>query len=388
MSREVYLDNNATTQPLPEVIEAIGACMRCGWANPSSAHRAGRRAAQLLERARDEVRDLAGVSEHKLIFTTGASESNTMVFQSILFTGRHRRVITTSAEHSSMLANAEVLASHGFEVVYLQVDTNGHVDQEALKRELRRGADLVAVHWVNNETGVIQPIAEIGAQCVDSGIPLLVDGAQAFGKLAFKLSEMPITYLSFSGHKFHGPPGVGGLIAANTRALRPLLRGGDQEGGLRGGTYNLPAIIGLGEAARLRRGRLDLAIGHMFHLRNVFEGFVTSRLSAAVNGHISARVANTSNLCFKGLDGQALLARLDSAGIFVSQGSACTSRRPEPSHVLTAMGLSEEDAYASIRFSFSELNHEDEVRFAVAQLDRHCEVLRSVNSEAGSIQGR
>lgn len=385
MKREVYLDNNATTRPLPEVVDAVVRCMTDGWANPSSAHSAGRQAAGQMERARDSVRDLLEASRYELVFTSGGTESNSTVFRSMSGSAERPRVITTAAEHSSIMANAESMLNAGADVVFLPISSTGIVDLAQLRHEVSRGADLVAVHWVNSETGVIQPISQIAELCAEHGAPLLVDGAQAVGKVSIDLNELPISFFTFSGHKIHGPHGVGGLLMSEPQSLCPLLLGGDQERGLRAGTHNLPAVVGLGEAARLRGERFVAVSNHVCSLRDRLETSLVSTGYAAVNGDEAQRVENTTNLCFQGIDGQALLARLDAAGVYASQGSACTSHRPEPSHVLTAMGLSEDAAHASIRFSFSELSDDEDVELALAETKRHCDFLRSLAAGAAAV---
>ncbi len=385
MKREVYLDNNATTRPLPEVVDAVVRCMGDGWANPSSAHSAGRRAAELLERARDSVRDLINSSRHELVFTSGGTESNSTVMRSTLDASKRVRVITTTAEHSSIMANAESMLEAGSDVVFLPIDSDGIVDLNQLRHELSKGADLVAVHWVNSETGVIQPIPQVAELCAAHAAPLLVDGAQAIGKIPVDLDQLQISFFSFSGHKFHGPHGAGGLFVSDPRSLRPIVLGGDQEHGLRAGTHNLPAVVGLGEAARLRKKRFGTVSDHVRCLRDRFESDLVGSGYATINGDTARRVGNTTNLCFKSIDGQALLARLDAACVYGSQGSACTSHRPEPSHVLTAMGLNEDAAHASIRFSFSELSDEQGVEVALAEVKRHCDFLRSLAAGAAAV---
>lgn len=385
MNREVYLDNNATTAPLPEVIEAVRRCMREDWGNPSSSHARGRRAMESVEIARDAVRRLVGAGRFELLFTSGGTESTTAVFQTTVRRSARARIVTTTAEHSSIIANVDALEESGAEVERVPVDSTGQIYLKQFGAAVEKGADLVALHWVNGETGVVQPIPAIAELCAEHKAPLLVDGAQAIGKIPIDLDRLTVDYFSFSGHKFHGPQGIGGLLVREGAPLRPFVVGGDQEGGLRAGTQNLPGIVGLGEAARLRRERFDTSTEHVTRLRDTFEARLITSGYVHINGAGATRVGNTSNLRFDGLDGQALLARLDAAGVYAAQGSACTSHRPEPSQVLTAMGLCEDAAHASLRFSFSELNDDEDVELALAETIRHCEFLRSLFSGTASV---
>lgn len=366
MLTEVYLDNNATSPPLPEVVEATAAAMRDGTGNPSSPHRAGRRAGTQLAAARESMATLLGTEPGSVVFTSGGTESNNMVLRSaFLQSGGRARLVTLPVEHHSVLTTCEHLARAGAEVVIVPVDSGGLIVLEELRRELRRGATVVSIQYVNNETGVVQPVGEIGALCREFGVPFHSDAAQAVGKLRFAVEDIEVDYLTVTAHKFHGPQGVGALYVREPRKLKPLLGGGDQENGLRPGTQNLPGIVGMGCAAKMRSGRLDSVLDHMQRLRDSFEEAVLRAVpDCSVNGKRGRRVCNTSNLRFRGIDGQALVAQLDQRGVCCSQSSACTSMRPEPSHVLTAMGLTEEEAYESVRFSTSELNSLEEVELA------------------------
>lgn len=378
MPKEVYLDNNATSPPLPEVVEAMAAAMRDGTGNPSSPHGAGRRAGTQLAVARESVATLLGTDPSSVVFTSGGTESNNTVLRSaFLQSGGRARLVTLPVEHHSVLATCEHLARAGAEVVIVPVDSGGLVVLEELRRELRRSATVVSIQYVNNETGVVQPVGEIGALCREFGVPFHSDAAQAVGKMRFAVEDIEVDYLTVTAHKFHGPQGVGALYVREPRKLEPLLGGGDQENGLRPGTQNLPGIVGMGCAAKMRSERLDSVIGHMERLRDSFEEAVLRAVpDCSVNGNRGRRVCNTSNLRFRGIDGQALVAQLDPRGVCCSQSSACTSMRPEPSHVLTAMGLTEEEAYESVRFSTSELNSLEEVELAADAVAEACSYFR------------
>lgn len=382
MKPEIYLDNNATTSVLPDVREAMVAAMSKGIANPSSAHTAGERARVILEDSRQAVANLLSINSEQLIFTSGGTEANNTVLFSAL--NRHQpsiRIITTTIEHSSVLSACNYLADYGAEIVRLEVGNDGKIKLEQLTEALRLPATLVSIQWVNNETGVIQPIEQIVSVCQKYGVPLHVDAAQAVGKIPLNLQELPIDFLTFSGHKFHGPSGIGGIYSRDSRKfLTLMIHGGGQERGLRAGTENLIGIAGLGKAATLRLHNLQIFITEMSKLRDEFEATVLRRIPlTTINGDRYQRVCNTTNICFSGVNGEALIAQLDAQNIYCSQSSACTSNRPEPSYVLRAMGLDERQAYDSVRFSFSQMNNRSEIDRVVDVLADCCRRLRAVN---------
>ena len=360
---EIYLDNNATTQALSEVRAAVLSAMGGEFGNPSSSHAAGDRAREQLRNARSSLASLLGCEPTSIIFTSGATEANNTVIRS--FSGPGRRIVSTAVEHSSILAALERTEREGTEVVLLPVGRSGIVDPDDLREAIAGETALVSIQWVNSETGVVQPVEEIGRICSEGGVPFHADAAQAVGKLPVRLRELPVDFASIAGHKFHAPPGTGAMYLRGSAEVRSLLDGGDQESGLRAGTENVPGIAGMGCAAGIRAGSLPETITRLGRLRDLFESEIMDRCAGvAVNGGGAARVCNTTNLLFDGVDGQALVARLDQRGIRCSQSSACTNHRPEPSHVLRAMGLSEEEAYASVRFSMSVLNSEEVVAAA------------------------
>ncbi len=331
--------------------------------NPSSSHAAGDRARGQLRNARSSLASLLGCQPDSIIFTSGATEANNTVIRS--FSGPGKRIVSTAVEHSSVLAALERTEGEGTEVVLLPVGRSGIVDSEDLREAVAGEAALVSIQWVNSETGVAQPVEELGRICSEAGMPFHTDAAQAVGKLPVNLRELPIDFASIAGHKFHAPPGTGALYLRGSVEVRGLLDGGDQESGLRAGTENVPGIAGMGCAAGIRAGSLPETITKLGRLRDLFESEIVDRCAGvSVNGGRATRVCNTTNLLFDGVDGQAMVARLDQRGIRCSQSSACTNHRPEPSHVLRAMALTEEEAYASVRFSMSVLNSEEEVAAA------------------------
>jgi len=382
ITKEVYLDNNATTPPLPQVREAMLAVLGAHFGNPSSTHAAGERARDAIHRARNATAALIGADPAKLIFTSGGTEANNLVFATMLRRAPARpRVITTQVEHSSILQYCEHLCEHGVDVVTLPVNRAGHLTLTDVEAALTPATALVSVQWVNNETGVIQPIERIGAMCRAHGVLFHTDAAQAVGKLPIAVATLPVDFLSLTAHKFHGPQGIGALYVHDRRTLAPMLYGGSQEAALRPGTENVPGIVGLGQAAAQRLTQLEPIQQELCALRDRFEHLVCTMIpGVTVNGDRHQRVCNTTNLLFRGIDGQALLAQLDLVGIRCSQSSACTNQRPEPSYVLRAMGLSEDEAYASVRFSMSECNTLAEVEWAATQLRDICTKLRTFRS--------
>ena len=381
MRREIYLDNNATTRPLPEVREAMMRVLGADFGNPSSAHSAGDRVREAMVVAREAVADLIGAAPEQIVFTGSGTEANNTVFHSVVQRahqmGKRVRIVTTTVEHSSIVKMCDYLGATGADVVSVPVDRCGQLNWEGLDKAISPNADLVSVQWVNNETGAILPIERVARLCRSRGVLFHADAAQAVGKLPISVAKLPIDFLTLTAHKFHGPQGVGALYVKASKELFPLLWGGSQEGGLRPGTENVPGIIGMGTAAQMRLDRLEDVRELTTSLRDHFERAVIDRVpDVAINGATDTRVGNTTNLLFRGVDGQALVARLDRAGIRCSQSSACTNQHPEPSYVLRAMGLSEAEAYSSIRFSFSAFNAMEEIDEAVAHIARLCEQLR------------
>ena len=368
MSREIFLDNNATTRPIPEVVAAVTSAMTIDFGNASSSHRSGDRARHLLRESRESVAELIGANPDCIHFTSGATESNNWVLQRLCHSPGHS-IVTTTAEHSSIKNLCDALEGRGIRVTSVPVEEGGRVRMEHLADAIHPETSLVTVHWVNNETGTIQPVHEIAALCRERGVPFHTDASQAVGKMEVDVEQLGCDFLSFSGHKFHGPQGVGGLYVRSGFKLAPLLMGGAQEHGRRAGTENLPGIAGVGAAAKHRLSRLQSSIQTLSELRNSFESAVLSRIPCVfINGDTDDRICNTTNLRFEGVNGEALVARLDQRGLQCSQNSACTSQRPEPSYVLRAMGLSETQAYSSLRFGVSIFNSNDEIEAAVSIL--------------------
>lgn len=366
---EIYLDNNATTRLLPAVRDVIAWAMAANLGNPSSPHVAGDKARRAIEQSREQVAAIIHAQPSQVVFTSGATEANNAVIQGIAANaspGDRPHIVACVTEHSSILGPLEVAAQRGVKVTLLPVDESGGVSPEAIAEIVATHPQLVTIQMANSETGRIHPVKEIAALCRSKGVACHTDASQSVGKMAVDVTDLDVDFLTFTGHKIHGPSGSGVLFARSPSRLPVFMHGGQQENGFRGGTQNLLGIIGFGAAAAERSTRLSEVIGSMGVHRDRLENDVRlACVDAVVNAGVAPRLPNTSNICFRGIDGQALVARLGQRGLYCSQTTACTSRRPEPSYVLRAMGLSEADAYSSVRFSFSELNSDDDVDAAV-----------------------
>ena len=360
----IYLDNNATTRLVPEVVAAVSHALRDAWGNPSSQHGPGQVAARSIADARDALSRLVAAPASAISFTSGATEANEGVLRHFLSTGH--ALISSEAEHPSLTGSFRFLAPE--RIRFVPIDRTGRWNLDALDQLLAISPALVAVAWANGETGVLQDIEAIRDCAARHGAPVLVDASQAIGRIPIDFGSLDVAYLTLSGHKFHAPKGVGALIQSDAEPI-VLQVGGEQEAGRRGGTENVPGIAGLGAACDLRCRSLSASIAHLRSLRDRFEQGVTEQIPDAwINGEDAPRVPNTANVTFQGVDGMALVARLENRGIICSQVSACSSASPEPSPTLTAMGLTRSEAFASIRFAFAVDNHEREVEIAVPAL--------------------
>jgi cysteine desulfurase len=369
----IYLDNNATTRVAPEVFDAMRLHLTDEWGNPSSAHAPGRAARAAIEAARQEVKELIGADHpDEIVFTSGGSESNNWAIGGFLEQNPAKRhIITTTVEHEAVRNLCAHLSGIGCEVTWLQVDRNGELDLDDLRKALRRETGIVSVMMANNETGVLFPISEIGRIVREhSDAVFHVDGVQAVGKVPIDLKTLGVDFFSISGHKFHAPKGVGALYIRRGMKLPPFVIGGGQEQGRRSGTEAVPNIVGLGRACKLA-GDFD-GHGQIRGLRDRLEDQVLGRFSRAqLNGTRSRemRLPNTSNISFAGYDGSDITKQLDSAGICVSTGSACHSGSSEASAVLRAMRIPSEIAVASIRFSVGRYNTAAEIETVLAALE-------------------
>ncbi|MCC6681623.1 MAG: cysteine desulfurase [Phycisphaeraceae bacterium] len=379
----IYLDNNATTQPEPAVTDAMLEAQRDLWANPSSVHRFGQQVRRRVELARQTLAALLGAAPRQLVFTSGGTESNNLALHGVLdgVSGGGGVLITTPIEHAAIREPAEILRRRGVELVLLSVDGDGCIDLDHLDQMLAAHAGpqrttLLSVQWANNETGVLQPMADIAARVAAhrdskrSRLYLHSDATQAVGKIPVDLSQLAeVDLLSLSAHKFHGPKGVGALYIRRGVRLHAQQQGGPQEMQRRGGTENVPGIIGLGVAAELARQFLaePTRIERLAAMRDRFEQAIIAQLPGTmVNSGTSRRLWNTSNLAFVGLEAEAVLIGLSERGLCASAGAACSSGSLEPSPVLLAMGIPEPAAHGSVRFSLSRHTTDDELEQSTA----------------------
>jgi cysteine desulfurase len=374
----IYLDNNATTPVDPRVLEVMLPFLGDSFGNPSSAHGPGRVARQAVARARGQVAVLLGAEADGLVFTSGGTESiNTAVRGALAAQPGKRHIITFAIEHSATKNLCEQLAREGCEITMLPVDHAGRPDLAQYAEALRADTAIVTVVWANNETGVLFPVEEMARLADERRIVFHADAVQAAGKVDLDLARVPVHLLSLSAHKFHGPKGVGALYIRPGLGLPALLRGGGQENGRRGGTENVPGVVGLGAAAELAHAALAAEMPRIAALRDDFEDAVRARFPAArFHGDPAHRLPNTTNFALPGFEAEGLLIGLDRLGVACSVGSACSSGTPDASHVLRAMGVSDDEARSSLRFSFSRMNTADEAGAAVEALAEAARRLR------------
>lgn len=377
-----YFDHNATTSIAPEVLEAMMPFLTDRWGNASSSYRFGHAVAEHLERARSQVAALLNAAPEEIVFTGCGTESNNTALHSAISTQPQRRHLVVSAvEHPATLKYARHLERQGYEVSVVPVDGEGRLDLDCLGRSLRADTALVSVMWANNETGVLFPIETIAPLCRERGVLLHTDAVQAAGKVPLDVRAVPVDFLSLSAHKLHAPKGVGVLYVRGGTKLQPLLIGGGQEHGARAGTENVPYLVGFGAAAHRAHARLAEYGTRVRALRDRLESFMLQNIPETKrNGAAEPRLPNTSNLSFAGIEGEGLLHRLDDAGICVSTGSACTAGHPQPSPVLTAMGLSPARARGAVRFSLGLDNTDEDVDALVGLIPKLVADLRHVQA--------
>lgn len=366
----IYLDHNATTPLRDEVVDAMARALRDDFGNPSSAHAEGARAKQALEGARERVAALVHAHAGEIVFTSGATEANHVAIHGVAGAAGDRRALVTSAvEHPSVEEPVESLRSAGWDVARIRVDRAGDFDFDELETALGSGPALVSMIWAQNETGVVSPIARVADLCRSHGVPLHVDATQAVGKLPIDLDRVPVDLLSASAHKCNGPKGVGFLVVRGDRNLTPWLRGGGQERGRRGGTPNVPGIVGLGIAAELAAADLEERAGRWTMLRDrLWRGIEAKTPSVRRNGDPTAVLPNTLNVEFTGAAGEVLVEALDGEGVAVSAGAACASGAVHPSRALLEMGRTAAEARAAVRFSIGHGNDVDQIDRVLAIL--------------------
>lgn len=356
--------------------------------NPSSGYRAGKAVKKAIAEARGQVAGLIGAKEEEIVFTGCGTESNNMVLKSLarVYGRKKSTVITGEIEHSAVLRPCQAMAEVGFEVKRCGVDAGGRLDLEEFRETCKRAeTGFASIMWANNETGVIQPMADACEIARDCGLAFHTDAIQAVGKIPVDVREIPVDFLSISGHKFHAPKGVGALYLREGVRFEPLIRGGGQEAGRRSGTENVPYIVGLGKAAELARKALEKD-GHQGVAANrdhLEERLVAELEGVTLNGDRGHRVPTCAHVSFEGCEGAGLLILLDDAGVQVSTGSACMTGKQQPSHVQKAMGLSDEQAKSSLRISLSTLTTREEIEEAVERIKSAVKKLRSVQGSNG-----
>jgi cysteine desulfurase len=377
--RRVYLDNNATTPVLPAVFEAMQAYFGEHFGNASSIHHHGQETRAAVERARESVAVLLGCRASEIVFTSGGTEGDNLAIFGLTKPGHH--VISSTVEHHAVLNSCKHMEASGCEVTYAPVDGRGQVDPDDVRRALRPNTRLITIMVANNETGVLQPVEEIGKVAAEADVYFHTDAVQAASKVAIDVKRIGCDLLSISGHKMNAPQGVGALYVRQGTSLRPMLHGGSHERSRRAGTENVPGIVALGKAAELTReafARGDLETMHQ--MRDRLEQTILSEVeSTSANGQGAPRVPNTSSIYFDCIEGEALVIALDLKGLAVSTGAACSSGAIEPSHVLTAMGMPPERARGSLRFSLGKQNTLEDIEFALSLIPPTVARLRALS---------
>jgi cysteine desulfurase len=375
----IYLDNNATTPVLPEVFEAMRPYFDERFGNASSIHHQGQETRAAVEQSRDSVAALLGCRASEVVFVSGGTEGDNLAIAGLTGPGDH--IVASSIEHHAVLHACKHLEETGCEVTYVPVDGRGLVDPDDVRYALRPNTRLISIMMANNETGVLQPVEEIGKIAAEADVCFHTDAVQAAGKVPIDVKRIGCDVLSISGHKMHAPQGVGALYVRNGTRLQPLFYGGRHERSRRAGTENVPGIVALGKAAEL--AMLGFERGHdkkMLALRDrLQQGILAQMEEAGVNGDGAARVPNTTNIYFDYIEGESMVISLDLKGLAVSTGAACSSGAIEPSHVLMAMGLRADQARASIRFSLGKQNTEDDIDIALALVSETVARLRELS---------
>src|SRR5271156_6840257 len=377
--RRVYLDNNATTPMLPEVLEAMRPYCSEHFGNASSIHHHGQETRAAVERARESVAALLGCRPSEVVFTSGGTEGDNLAISGLARAGDH--VISSTIEHHAVLNSCKHLEAIGCEVTYVPVDGRGLVDPDDVRRALRPNTKLITIMMANNETGVLQPVEEIGKIAAEADVYFHTDAVQAAGKVPLDVKRIGCDALTISGHKMHAPQGVGALYVRKSTRLQPLFCGGRHERSRRAGTENVPGIVALGKAAQLAMQAFERGDDkNMSALRDrLQQGILAQAEEAGVNGQGAPRVPNTSSIYFDHIEGESMVISLDLKGLAVSTGAACSSGAIEPSHVLVAMGLRSDRARASIRFSVGKQNTEEEIDIALALVPETVARLRELS---------
>lgn len=379
--RTVYVDNNATTRTAPEVVAAMLPFFSERYGNASSMHSFGGGLIVDIRRARSQVANLIGARPEEILFTSGGTESDATAIHAALQSNPGKRhIVTTRVEHPAIKNLFEQYGKNGYRVTFLPVDGEGRLDQDTFRQSLSDDTAIVSIMWANNETGVINPIGALSGEARARGILFHTDAVQAVGKLPIDVSRTEVDFLSMSGHKFHGPKGVGALYIRKGTKFRPMVVGGHQEGGRRAGTENVPGIVGMGKASELAAARVENMGSRVRQLRDRLErALLQSVPRSMANGGAAERLPNTASIAFEFVEGEAILLMMNELGICASSGSACTSGSLEPSHVLRAMGVPFTAAHGSIRFSLSDYTTEEEIDYVVNHMPPIIERLRRMS---------
>ena len=385
--KRIYLDHNATTPLHPDVLEAMIPYLTHQFGNGSSIHAYGREARNAIDTAREQVADLIGAkSPSEIVFTSSGTEADNHAIKGFAELQRSRNaghhIITSAVEHHAVLHTCQHLEKHGFEVTYLPVNRYGRIHTDMLREAIRETTILISIMHANNETGTIQPIAEVAEIAAAHGLPLHTDAVQSVGKLPVDVQELGISLLSLSGHKLYGPKGIGVLYIRRGTRLENLMHGGSHERNRRAGSENVPAIVGLGTAAQIAKTNREVYAGHLDRLTQKLRDGLHARLDGLYeNGHPDHCLPGTLNISFEFVEGESLILRLDMEGICVSTGSACTSGSMEPSHVLAALGLQPQLAQGTVRFSLGRDNTEAEIDEVIEKAPAIIEQMRSMSPE-------
>ncbi|WP_250673941.1 cysteine desulfurase family protein [Paraclostridium ghonii] len=378
---EIYLDNSATTKPYSEVVEKMIYALTTDYANPSAVHKKGVEVEKKIKKIRQEIAKSVGCKDKEIIFTSGGTEANNTIIRGItnLHKKRKNHIITTNIEHPSVLRTMEDLEDQGFEVTYIKVNNKGVVSIDDVKNAIKDNTILISMMHVNNEIGSVQPIKEIGKHLstLKEKVYLHVDAVQSFTKINFKPSRYNIDFMSVSGHKLHGPKGIGFMYIKDNNKIKPMLTGGGQEIGIRSGTENVAGIYGLGEAINIIMSDLNSKIENIDRLKVLLKDFIVENIEDIKVNSPEDGVCHILNISFKGVKGEVLLHHLAQQGIFVSTGSACSSKK-KGSHVLNAIGLTSEDIDGAIRFSLSDMTTEEEIKEACEIIKKSVEELRFI----------
>jgi len=380
--RRVYLDYAATTPTDPRVLKAMEPYLKEKFGNTMSLHSFGQEAKEALEESREKIANFIGAKPNEIIFTSSATESNNLALKGTAFANKEKgnHIIISSIEHPCIMESAKWLESQGFKVTRLEVDKYGLVNPEDIKKAIKKETILVSIMHANNEIGTIEPIEKIGRICKEKGAPFHTDAAQTFGKIPINVNKMNIDLLTASSHKMYGPKGAGILYVRKGTRITPLLHGGGHESGLRSSTINVPAIVGFAKTLEIAKREMKREKARLERLRTKLEKGILEKIKGSnLNGHPKKRLPNISNFWFEGIEGESIVVELDLLGICASTGSACSSEKLEPSHVLLAIGLKPWQAHGSLRLSLGRWTKEKEVDYVLEVLPEIIKKLRKIS---------